>query len=238
MTPAARALEVDRKTVMTACATGTLTRRMMQVLERWLWSEDHGVRVRQGREMRGLVQRLDAQEARVAGLERQLGEGGEAGRGPAAAGETRAGPPRPGEGSPGWGEDGRRRPASPEGDALSGPAIRELVVTAQAGDGDPARYGAAWPLVAEWRRRRAGHPPEGKTLAWLARQAAVLELELVLLETFGMTLPPEREPLRGFARRGQLTWRRTALANTRRRRARRELLRWWRRVLTLGIWWR
>ena len=47
-------------------------------------------------------------------------------------------------------------------------------------------------------------------------------MELVLLVIFGMTLPPEIEPLRGFARRGQLTWRQTALVNTRRRRTRRE----------------
>ena len=214
---------------------------MVQALERWLWAEDHGTRVHQGREMRGLAQRMDAQEERVAGLERRMGEGVEAGRArreqDAPAG-TSVSPPRLGEGVPGQGAAGRGRPVSLEEDAPPGPAIGDLVVTTQAGEGDPARYGPAWPLVAEWRRLRAGHPRRGKTLAWLERQEAVLEVELVLLETFGMTLPPEQEPLRGFARRGQLTWRRTALANTRRRRARRELLRWWRRILTLGMWWR
>ena len=49
-----------------------------------------------------------------------------------------------------------------------------------------------------------------------------------------MTLPPETYPLRGFDRNGQLNWRRTALYDTRRARAKREL-RWVRRVLTLGL---
>ena len=48
-----------------------------------------------------------------------------------------------------------------------------------------------------------------------------------------MALPPETYPLRGFARDGQTGWRRTALYDTRRARARWELLR---RVLTLWLW--
>ena len=99
--------------------------------------------------------------------------------------------------------------------------------------GRPRAWRGRW-----WRRLRAGHPRTGETLSWLERQEAILQLELVLVETFGKTLPPEIEPLRGFARRGQLTWRQTALANTRRRRVRQELLRWVRRVLTLGMEWR
>ena len=51
-----------------------------------------------------------------------------------------------------------------------------------------------------------------------------------------MTLPPETYPLKGFDRNGQLNWRRTALYDTRRARAKRELLRWVRRILTLGLW--
>ena len=61
-------------------------------------------------------------------------------------------------------------------------------------------------------------------------------MELALLEEHGMTLPPETYPLRGFGRNGQPNWRRTALYDTRRVRAKRELLRWVRRALTLGLW--
>ena len=44
---------------------------------------------------------------------------------------------------------------------------------------------------------------------------------------------PETQPLRGLERGSQLNWRRAALYDTRRARAKRELLR---RVLTLGLW--
>ena len=88
----------------------------------------------------------------------------------------------------------------------------------------------------EWRALKDTHPIDGKGLAWLAEEENLLEVELALLEEHGMTLPPERQPLRGFDRNGQIRWRRTALHDTRRARARRELLRLVRRVLTLGIW--
>ena len=66
----------------------------------------------------------------------------------------------------------------------------------------------------------------------------MLTLELAMLEDHGLTLPPETQPLRGFGRKGQTNWRRTALLDTRRVLARRKVLRWVRRILTLGIWWK
>ena len=59
---------------------------------------------------------------------------------------------------------------------------------------------------------------------------------MALLQEHGMTLPPEKQPLRGLDRSGQTSWRRTALYDTRRARAKQELLRWVRRVVTLGLW--
>ena len=73
---------------------------------------------------------------------------------------------------------------------------------------------------------------------WLEIEARILTLELALLEEHGLTLPPETQPLRGFARRGQTRWRRAALYDTQRALARAKLRRWVRRVLTLGMWWR
>ena len=61
-------------------------------------------------------------------------------------------------------------------------------------------------------------------------------VELALLEEHGMTLPPEKQPLRGLDRSGQTNWRRTALYDTRRALKQQELRRWARRVLTLGLW--
>ena len=113
----------------------------------------------------------------------------------------------------------------------------EIVTEEPAGD-DPGVYGPAWPLVEEWRRLRADHPNRGRSLTWLLTEERLLVLELAMLEEYGLTLPPETQPLRGFGRQGQTTWRWTALDDTRRALGRRKLLRWVRRALTLGLWWR
>ncbi len=113
----------------------------------------------------------------------------------------------------------------------------ELVTEAPAED-DPEVYGAAWPLVDEWRNLREGHPYQGKSLSWLLTQERLLVLELAMLEEHGLTLPPETQPLRGFGRRGQTRWRHKALHDTRVALQRRKMLRLVRRVLTLGLWWK
>ena len=101
---------------------------------------------------------------------------------------------------------------------------------------DEAVFGAAWPLIDEWRTLRASHPIGGKSLSWLVTHERILELELAMLEKHGLILPPEPMPLTGHWRRGQLSWRWTALYDTQRARVKRELLRWVRRILTLGLW--
>ena len=112
------------------------------------------------------------------------------------------------------------------------------VVTEEPANDDPEVYGPAWPLLEEWRRLRANHLHRGKSMSWLLTEERLLVLELDMLEEHGLTLPPETQPLRGFGRRGQTTWRHTALHDTRRALRKRKMLRWVRRVLTLGLWWR
>ena len=112
------------------------------------------------------------------------------------------------------------------------------IVTEVPADDDAEVYGAAWPLVEEWRRLRAGHPHQGRSLSWLVREERLLVLELAMLEEHGLTLPPEKQPLRGFGRRGQTSWRWKALHDTRVALRKRKLLRWARRVCTLGLWWK
>ena len=73
------------------------------------------------------------------------------------------------------------------------------------------------------------HPNEGTSLSWLAAEEKLLTLELAMLEEHGLTLPPETQPLKGFARRGQTSWRRTELDDTRKALERRKLMRWTRR---------
>ena len=113
--------------------------------------------------------------------------------------------------------------------------IPELV-TVEPTEDDAKVYGKAWPLVEEWRRLRVDHPSRGNTLSWLTTEERLLTLELSMMEQHGLTLPPETQPLRGFGRRDQIAWRREALHDTRKAFARRRLLRWVRRVLTLGLW--
>ena len=108
----------------------------------------------------------------------------------------------------------------------------ELATREPAGD-DEAAFGPAWPLIVEWRGLKDSHPNQGKGLSWLVAEERLMEVEVALLEEHGLTLPPETQPLRGLERGSQLNWRKAALYDTRRARAKRELLR---RVLTLGLW--
>ena len=98
----------------------------------------------------------------------------------------------------------------------------DLVTEEPAGD-DEQVFGAAWPLIEEWRglwrdhdnrRRRRG-------VGWLNTETRIRELEVAMLEDHGLTLPPETEPLRGLDRGAQLNWRRKALRDTRRALSRR-----------------
>ena len=155
--------------------------------------------------------RADAQTQ--AGVEDE----GEAGRS-----ETRTAPPVAG-----------LRPKNPFTQRRLDPEI----VTQGPAEDDAEVYGAAWPLVEEWRRLRTGHPHQGRSLSWLVTEERLLVLELAMLEEHGLTLPPEKQPLRGFGRRGQTNWRWKALHDTRVALRKRELLRWVRRVCTLGLWW-
>ena len=137
-------------------------------------------------------------------------------------------------------------PAGPT-PAVSGLQPRKLVarrrpfpdvVTVEPASDDAEVYGAAWPLVEERHRLRGGHPAEGRGVRWLETEECILILELAMLEEHGLTLPPETQPLRGFGRKGQTNWRRTALYETQRALVWAKLRRWVRRVLTLGLWWR
>ena len=111
------------------------------------------------------------------------------------------------------------------------------LATLEPGEDDEDVFGDAWALVQEWRELKETHPNRGKGLEWLLEKERLLEVELALLEEHGLTLPPETYPLRGLDRGAQVNWRQKALVDTQRARAKREILRWLRRVLSLGRWW-
>ena len=76
------------------------------------------------------------------------------------------------------------------------------LVTREPAEDDEAVFGEAWPLIVEWRGLKDSHPNEGKGLEWLSGLERLLTVELALLEEHGMTLPPEKQPLRGLDRSG------------------------------------
>ena len=125
----------------------------------------------------------------------------------------------------------RRRPGMPDAG----------VVTLEEQPDEAHAFGPAAALVAEWRaiRTRAqdgvsGGNRVGRALTAIRRW----ELEAEMLREFHLTLPPETHPLDDARRVDHVRWRREALVEARRELANSERLRWVRRVLTLGLWWR
>ena len=112
----------------------------------------------------------------------------------------------------------------------------EMVTREPAGD-DPEVYGDAWPLVKEWRELKDRLPVRGRSLSWLTGYERLLTLELAMLEEHGLTLPPQKQPVKGLERRDHTRWRWKALDRTQVSIRKRKLLRWLRRALTLGAWW-
>ena len=235
---ATQALGVDYKTLTASLRRGRLSRRMRKALENALL-EGGGSPAAEQRE------RNDALEDRLKEVEGSLeAQGKDATKGLSAVkGEVKAlrdeqaglerrlaqletGGEVPGEG---------RAKSKAGGSAKRRSAPRRKfpdLLTLEPVDGDEEVFGDAWTLIVKWRALMASHPNDGKGLAWLRDEERLRSMELSLLEEHGLTLPPETYPLRDFARNGQITWRRTALFDTRRAIKKRELL--W-RIFTLGL---
>ena len=231
---AAQTLGVDRRTVAASVREG-LSRRVRDALERALVERDGDARDRLEEDLMEIREQLaaltqelrdglQAAQDRAEALEQRQVEGMRRMEARLALAEAARG------GSPAD-VPGRR----PGPGARSRHRYPDLVTTDPAGD-DETVFGEAWSLVQEWRKLWLGHPAQGRGLEWVATRARILELEVELLEEHGMTLPPETEPLRGLDRAAQLNWRREALADFRRRRARLELLRLLRRALSPWSW--
>ena len=109
------------------------------------------------------------------------------------------------------------------------------VVTLEEQSDEEHAFGQAASLVREWRRLRTEGEVSGSRVdrAWAAVRR--WELEIAMLGDFGLTLPPETEPLDASRREDHLRWRKEAMAAAL---ARARRLRWLRRVLTLGLRWK
>lgn len=115
--------------------------------------------------------------------------------------------------------------------------ISQGVVTLEPQPDEAQSFGEALSLVEEWRTlvHRRG---EGSKAEQAKRRERVMELEIALIGEHGLALPPNTEPLHPSERERYLGWRRRELDDLRGERRRATALRWLRRALTLGLWWR
>ena len=244
---------VDHRTLVSSLESGKLTRRMRVALGKALLEGGGSPAAEQRERNDALEGRLKEVEGRVEALGKDMHRGLAAVQGEVKAlrgeraqemrrlAQAEAGGGARGEAAEAGG--GARGEAAEAGGAAGKPKGRTSLrreypelVTLEPAEDDEEVFGDAWPLIVEWRGLKDTHPNRGGSLSWLVTEERFLSVELALLEEHGMTLPPETYPLKGFDRNGQLNWRRTALYDTRRARAKRKLLRWVRRVLTLGLW--
>ena len=239
---ATQALGVDYKTLTASLRRGRLSRRMRHVLERALLEGGGSPAAEQRERNDDLEERVDDMEGRLEEQGRNAGKGLSAVKGEFKAlreeqaklerrlAQLEGGGQVPSEGqannSSGGPTKGKKAPWRKFPDLL----------TLEHVEGDEEVFGDAWPLVVKWRQLKAAHPNQGKGYEWLCNKESLLAMELALLEEHGFTLPPEKQPLRDFARDGQITWRRTALFDTRRALKKQELLRSAVRFCTFGQW--
>ena len=243
---AADLLGLDHRTLSASLDEGVLSRRVKSALEEALQEGIGSAADRQRERNDGLVKRLEALEGVVdeQGKEMRVGRRAAEDAIRALRDETaqafrrlEEGLAQPQTNGSAQGAAAPPRAAQPKRGSTPRREFPDLV-TREPADDDDEVFGNAWPLIVEWRELKDTHPNRGRGLSWLVAEERRLTVELALLEAHGMTLPPETYPLRDFARDGQTSWRRTALYDTRRARARWELLRWVRRVSTLGLWWK
>ena len=238
---AAERLGVSRQTLWRARVSGTLPPSLLAALERLARESDEAAAAAQRERTEVLERRVEAWKKEVgAGLQQlrsAIGDRREHGtvelaghlreverRLAKAEAVLRAGPvPASGyDGGPGV----ERRPAE----------ARPGVVTVEPRADEEGVYGAAAPLVAEWRRLYGGGVDEGDRLARAMAEERMRELEIELIERHGLTLPPATMPWSESGRRSQAHSRRMTLARVRGERIRAQWRRRVRRSLTLGMW--
>ena len=239
---AAQALGVSYRTVSRTIESDRLTERMSAVLERHLLLGGGSAAAQQQKSIKAL-------EKRVGDLEEGLGSGLEDLRGVIEKGieglrEEHAQGLRQLERRLVKVEDelGDRDSTEGSGDVVEKTAVKPAwrpyrdLVTLEPESGEEQVYGEATPLIVEWRRVRAEFLDAGDGLSRAVAEERMRELEIELIGGRELTLPPRTYPWDGYDRRDEV-WRRTqALERARVERARAQIRRWIRRVLTLGRW--
>ena len=252
-TAAADALGVNYRTVVANLEAGRLSRRMRTAVQRFENEESEPEpagspetagagettgSAELGETTRTAEQRVDALVAEVGQLEEtvqsQAGQLEEMGRRVAeleeaasqgAESERNAGPATD-ETAPRVWQPPKRAHELPDAG----------VVTLERQPDEEHAFGPAAGLVAEWRELRTGGTERGSGVGQAKAEERRWELEVLLIEDYQLTLPPEREPLQGSRRGDHLSWRRETLAHARRQRVTAERWETLRTVLTLGLW--
>ena len=237
---AAEALGVNYRTMMACYDSRRVSRRMHKALEEFRDAgEACGIEVDSDgaadevETLRQRVAELEEEARRLRGLvETQAGQLEESGRRVAhlvrEAQQRGESEPVVGDDQPSVWRPPRRRHGLPDAG----------VVTLEEQPDEEDAFGPAVPLVTEWRKLRTGDEGLGSRVD---RARAVMrrwELETELLREFRLTLPPETESLAESRREDHLRWRQEALVAARRELVNAKRLRWLRRALTLGLWWR
>ena len=115
-----------------------------------------------------------------------------------------------------------------------GPLL-ERVVADEPDPDEETRFGAAAPLVAEWRRLRDEFDAAPDDLATLLAEWDLLELEIVMIGVCGLTLPPSDYPWDRFQLKAETRRRQRRMAEMREEIQREERRRRLRRICTLGL---
>ncbi len=126
--------------------------------------------------------------------------------------------------------------ASTDPSSSSAPMSRRYpqIITAEAEAGEERVYRAATPLIVEWRLQRNRSLAAEYGFDRLTTELRLTELEVELVETYQLTLPPADTPWNGLRRHSELRRRYRSLERLRRQRRRARLRRWALRLLTLG----
>ncbi len=237
----AELLGVSERTLFRTEAEGRLTAGMRNALALHLVAEGGVEAAAPDARGAALKRRIDVLEDRVDALGEEMRTGLAAIRGEVrglrerrtgqGSGDASPAPARPstkGEPHEVIGQRGRQRSRRPWPE----------LVTAEPEDGEELVYGKATAVITEWREAMTELRGARRRLEQLDAERRVLELEVVLVEEHGLTLPPATYPWNRFERRDEVLRKRRVVANIRRVRRRPLMLRWLRRLLTLGLWWR
>ena len=236
-TETARILEIDRKTLWRSHDAGRLSPALTLALERL---------ARQGDDKTAAALRrtTEALGSRVTELEGKLEEGlqqvhaariavEEQGEGAAEGLARHIGEV---ERRLAQAEAALREGRMARGDVHVNAEVRHGVVALEPGPDEEDTYGAAAPLVAEWRRLYGGGVDEGDQVERAMAEERMRELEIELIERHGLTLPPATYPWTEGERRSELRSRRMTLDRVRGERVRAQWRRRILRILTAGLW--